>query len=55
MLVMTCLRLAEIENYFDKYLEFVYKNYNKCVTLVSESYVLLYNEKFICYLSINFV
>ena len=55
MLVMKFLRLAENENSFDKNLEFVYKSYNISVTLVSESYVLLYNEKFICYLSINFV
>jgi len=54
MLVMTFVRLAENENSFDKYLEFVYKEYNISVMLVSESYVLLYNEKFICYLPINF-
>ena len=55
MLVMTILRLAENEKSFDKYLEFVYKSYNISVTLVSKSYILLYNEQFICYLSIHFV
>jgi len=55
MLVMTILRLADNEKSFDKYLEFVYKSYNISVTLVSKSYILLYNEQFICYLSINFV
>jgi len=55
MLVMTFLRLAENEKSVDKKLEFVYKNYNISVTLVSESYALFYNEKIICYLSKKFV
>jgi hypothetical protein len=49
------MRHANNEIFFDKYLEFVCKSYNISVTLVSKSYILLYNEQFICYLSINFV
>jgi hypothetical protein len=55
MLIMTFLRLAENKKYFDKNLELVYKNYDVSVTLVSESYVLLYYEKCIYYLSITYV
>jgi hypothetical protein len=55
MLVITLFRLAENKKYFDKNLVLVYKNYNVSVTLVSESYDLLYYEKCIYYLSIKYV